>query len=98
RFSRDWSSDVCSSDLGIVIELHKVKFSTANFTSVMNDPRTTLPNVVYESAIAAGGTSIGQNTLRCHAVVDSPTLLNIASVGLFKIGRASCRESGWVSR
>lgn len=68
---------------GIVIELHKVKFSTANFTSVMNDPRTTLPNVVYESAIAAGGTSIGQNTLRCHAVVDSPTLLNIASVGLF---------------
>ncbi len=68
---------------GILIELDKVKFSTANFTSVMNDPRTTLPNVVYESAIAAGGTSIGQNTLRCHAVVDSPTLLSIASVGLF---------------
>lgn len=68
---------------GIVIELQKVKFSTANFTSVTNDPRTTLPGVVYESSIAAGGTSIGQNTLRCHAVVDSPTLLNIASVGLF---------------
>ncbi len=68
---------------GIVIELDKVKFSTANFTTVLNDPRTTLPNVVYESAIAAGGTSIGQNTLRCFAVVDSPVQLIIGSVGLY---------------
>lgn len=68
---------------GVVIELSKVKFSTANFTSVLNDTRKTLPNVVYESSIAAGGTSIGQNTLRCHAVVDSPVLLSIGSVGLF---------------
>lgn len=73
-----------SADInGIMVSLDKVKFSTDRFASVMNDERTTLDNVVIESAIAAGGTSITQNTLRCFSVVNSVTLLSIGSVGLY---------------
>lgn len=73
-----------SADIaGIQIRLDKVKFSTAKFASVVNDSRTTLPNVVTESSIAAGGTSTAQNTLRCFTVVNSTTELSIGSIGLF---------------
>lgn len=68
---------------GISIKLDKIKFSTDNFESVSGDPRTTLDNVVHESNIAAGGTSIDQNTLRLFTVVDSPEAYSIGSLGIF---------------
>ena len=68
---------------GIFIKLDKIKFSTDRFVSVPNDLRTTLDNVVHESTIAAGGTSILQNTLRLFSVIDSPQAHSIGSIGLY---------------
>lgn len=68
---------------GIFIKLDKIKFSTDRFVSVPNDLRTALDNVVHESTIAAGGTSILQNTLRLFSVIDSPQAHSIGSIGLY---------------
>ena len=68
---------------GIKVRLSVVKFSTDRFASVMNDPRESLNNVVFESSIASGGTSITQNTLRFFSVINSMNVLHIGSVGLY---------------
>lgn len=68
---------------GVEVKLAKIKFSTNRFASVPNDPRTTLTNVVHESAISAGGTSIEQNTLRLFTVVNSASAYDIGSIGLY---------------
>lgn len=68
---------------GVEVKLAKIKFSTNRFASVSNDPRTTLTNIVHESAISAGGTSIEQNTLRLVSIVDSPSEYDIGSLGVY---------------
>lgn len=68
---------------GIVIKLDKIRFSTDKFESVINDPRSVLNNVVHESLVSAGGTSISQNTLRLFTVVDSPVAHSIGSIGVY---------------
>src|SRR5699024_11938991 len=86
RSKRDWSSDVCSSDLA---------------------PSATLAKVTAMSS--SHGTEVGVAALRHHQPSRARTMLTIGptmemtklvvaalSRGLSKIGRASCRERGWV--
>src|SRR5690606_39526407 len=95
RFSRDWSSDVCSSDLltgiastfiGWVISIGKDNlFLSLVLTMItclvlgMGIP--TIPNYIITSSLAG------------------PALLELGVPLLVshKIGRASCREGAWIS-
>src|SRR5690606_40635518 len=89
RFSRDWSSDVCSSDLAIHEVLHEAlrtihngsEFDPAAEVLLRHDPRApkAFPSIV---------TPLGLGSYSQHqaaGLVDFPMY--------FEIGRASCRES-----
>src|SRR5690606_39365096 len=90
RFSRDWSSDVCSSDLtrttAALPDLHRRLFSAGIRTAYMVDyPIADSPAAVeiLRGFLEAGECSIGT---QLHPWVNPPFDE--------EIGRASCRESG----
>lgn len=68
---------------GIRLELGSMKYSSANFESVLMDERTSLPDIVSESHIVASGTSVETNTIRFITVINSTTDLHIGSVGVY---------------
>ncbi|ENV14738.1 phage tail protein [Acinetobacter schindleri] len=68
---------------GITLKLDKMKYSSSNFVSVHNDPRTELPNVVSESQIVASGTTVSTNTIRFVTVVNSTEELHVGAVGVY---------------
>lgn len=68
---------------GLKLSIASVKYSTTNFVSFVNDDRTDIGNVVYESAVAAGGISTELNTLRLMTLVDVPADVNAASIGVY---------------
>src|SRR5690606_40094544 len=81
RFSRDWSSDVCSSDLiltGTIAQvLPAVENKAIQFRISLEDPEFEI--------------------LRPQMEVDLRIVVGVKEAGLFipnKIGRASCRERG----
>src|SRR5690606_39770078 len=78
RFSRDWSSDVCSSDLAGALS---ALMSTAS--GALLAVATLLANDVYRRFVAPG---LGDGAfLRATRVIAT-------TAGVLKIGRASCRE------
>src|SRR5690606_39627764 len=83
RFSRDWSSDVCSSDL--LFRKHKV-------TRHLGHGRIVGPNEVEIRAADGSTQRIGaQRILIATGSVPS----GLPGVEIDEIGRASCRERGW---
>src|SRR5690606_39484515 len=92
RFSRDWSSDVCSSDLqdwpdGVVTQAiakgHSVDLSTEQAASFD----------LYDVLL---GTITGDAPGVCGQVEEDGFDVNGYVAARSKIGRASCRERGWV--
>src|SRR5690606_40146379 len=92
RFSRDWSSDVCSSDLVKIIE--------------KNDPVGTLTHRTHcfakgLSGKASSTTRDWEGGIEEHIYVgtghhkDDPIGKQIRVRRRAKIGRASCREREW---
>src|SRR5690606_39420264 len=81
RFSRDWSSDVCSSDLSICRRLSE-PVRHALVLCVCGIPANILPSRVTELMSALRPFARGRMVR-----LASPQLGN-------KIGRASCRERG----
>src|SRR5690606_39887192 len=81
RFSRDWSSDVCSSDLvaGVLDALALVVAQGEAFTAEGIDPRNVYA-IVYEAI--AGTPANGAVHLLVHALAQEAPM---------QIGRASCR-------
>src|SRR5690606_40186527 len=79
RFSRDWSSDVCSSDLesGIAIPADMINYGVTKAANLA---------VSHGLAKRLAGTGVTVN-----AVLPGPTLTDGVAT---QIGRASCRESG----
>src|SRR5699024_11592783 len=84
---RDWSSDVCSSDLGT----YYIKIAALNGESSRE------AYVLRLSRIAVAGMDLSeQNMLTRSLHPDSPTAYDLGmglnSGGNYKIGSASCRE------
>src|SRR5690606_40577139 len=82
RFSRDWSSDVCSSDLGVP-DVH--------------------PLYEYHNRVGVG--PYGESKVQAEEVCEEyrakglpicilrpKSFIGTARLGVFQIGRASCRE------
>src|SRR5206468_5123626 len=93
RSDRDWSSDVCSSDLGAEILTYDPVSRTATRTDVSGFPRSAFP----AGAPLPGG-SLSTDGIAVAGAVDwaSPpdTLVPTRSLAVQQIGRASCRERG----
>src|SRR5690606_39905104 len=84
RFSRDWSSDVCSSDLDVLAPSYREYGA-----QIMRGVR------LREILLYWGGDERGNDfEVARH---DFPWAVPIATQCLHaaEIGRASCRESGW---
>src|SRR5690606_40541576 len=93
RFSRDWSSDVCSSDLFHLPFKNDIDAMNTNIIMKIRLPRVILAGLVGASLALAGAAF--QGLLR-NPLADPYTLgvSSGASVGaVCEIGRASCRES-----
>src|SRR5690606_40414615 len=90
RFSRDWSSDVCSSDLRS--HEKRVELAKQNGRSMVRERDVTGASLRLAARFADGGVlhqnkgAITKTIAQCQALL----------VGV-QIGRASCRERGWIS-
>src|SRR5690606_39812352 len=88
RFSRDWSSDVCSSDLETASDRVGIGTLTA---------RLAKEKIVI---IGLGGTGsyildfVAKTPVREIRLIDADEFLQHNA---FQIGRASCRERGWIA-
>src|SRR5690606_39964890 len=96
-FSRDWSSDVCSSDLFWLAlrEQRNAYFERPGMLWRLSVPSVTPPLGVGEQLIEWGG---AQRWL--HAADASPQFAQTvrdATVAAGEIGRASCRERLYIS-
>src|SRR5690606_39870095 len=92
-FSRDWSSDVCSSDLATLDDKTAIVQVTVEG---MNEPfawsfRNHVESVLTKAGCNAGschGAAAGKNGFRLSLLGYDPE----GDFQLIKIGRASCRE------
>src|SRR5690606_39750253 len=90
-FSRDWSSDVCSSDLGVPdVPAVQLRYRMRNVRNIRNTPGrgregrgTRAPVVTAVVAVAAVAVGVA---VAGGGPVERP--------GRPEIGRASCRERG----
>src|SRR5690606_40865597 len=88
RFSRDWSSDVCSSDLKLRL-LNGAHSYLAYAGSLAG--HATIAEAVADPALA-----VGVRALQAEAVttLDAPDGVDLAAYARTQIGRAACREGG----
>src|SRR5690606_39546318 len=84
RFSRDWSSDVCSSDL--VLRAADQAGGEAGAT----EPAAAGGGIARRLGLAPGGISLGRPGEQLRAIGAAGGLGVLAQP--FEIGRASCRE------
>src|SRR5690606_41188667 len=81
RCSRDWSSDVCSSDLGAGIESELTRFFIATIS---------VTQLIYMSEV--GGLILGTKLpLKLWDLFIIFILRTLISIPIVEIGRASCR-------
>src|SRR5690606_39620782 len=90
RFSRDWSSDVCSSDL---------RFYHHNGVDLRAVIRVGLKTILFRQKSSGGGSTISQQLAKI--LYKRPSLKGKNRISrashLIQIGRASCRERGKIS-
>src|SRR5690606_40845079 len=92
RFSRDWSSDVCSSDLvGVQVGLDNYELQDAD-VFVAGDKFDG-----FSGNGAVGGVYAGYD-IPLGDTLFAGVEVNASLSGAKKIGRASCRERGSVAR
>src|SRR5204862_5289239 len=93
RSLRDWSSDVCSSDLGQFYSSPAVAFGRV----YMGNTDGRVYSFGARTGTLAWATSTGAYVYASPAVADLPALGPTVYIGSYEIGRASCRERGEVS-
>src|SRR5690606_40946663 len=93
RFSRDWSSDVCSSDLVVVAQLVRVVFVAANAGAQRGDQGTDLGRGQHAVEACAFDVEDLAAQRQHRLVLAVAALLGGTAGGVAQIGRASCRES-----
>src|SRR5690606_40947157 len=89
RFSRDWSSDVCSSDLGNPDEVFRARMPVFAATPIEGDPALAgvrVDEVRQSEAAPLRRYEPGHPLADAQGYVYAPD----------KIGRASCRERAYV--
>src|SRR5690606_40783775 len=91
RFSRDWSSDVCSSDLDPAAVERAITPRTRAVVPVHYAGHPAELDPLFDLAERYGLEVIED---AAHAV---PASYRGVMVGSREIGRASCRERGWAS-
>src|SRR5690606_40577851 len=97
-FSRDWSSDVCSSDLAAREFMQALMPSDVDRVIHYKDPTAHLfPRYGVESQLDA----LHSHTVRLRSggyiVLNATEALVAIDVNSGQIGRASCRAGGWIS-
>src|SRR5690606_39518130 len=89
RFSRDWSSDVCSSDLnhaqGVALAARR-----RGVRAVIVMPTST-PSIKVEAVRALGGEAVLHGDAFDEAYEHA---MKLAATEGLEVGRASCREGG----
>src|SRR5690606_40731528 len=89
RFSRDWSSDVCSSDL----QDERVRFLILHYTALDNYKSL---DVLTHQEVSAHYLVPDDFTDSIYVLVDETKRAWHAGASYWKeIGRASCREREW---
>src|SRR5690606_40570157 len=94
RFSRDWSSDVCSSDLTGDNLMGNIKFGSEVYTWFMQESGKAYDNKLdhmIKVAAESGFTGIEPMHFWMGDLADASKLKDCLAA---KIGRASCRERG----
>src|SRR5690606_40880607 len=94
RFSRDWSSDVCSSDLGGALLSVILVFVIAQVDGRISIIRLLLAGIAI-SVVLSALTSFIVMTAQHEEAIRSALFWMMGSLAGAKIGRASCRGSGW---
>src|SRR5690606_39404185 len=92
RFSRDWSSDVCSSDLGAASAPHTHARSAFIYAYVISGAIESKVND-GETRIYRAGQSWSEPPNATHSISRNASKTEPAKL-LAEIGRASCRERG----
>src|SRR5690606_39672501 len=97
-FSRDWSSDVCSSDLlvswtpeGFISRM----FATMKPYVPAPPPGVQPPPLWGDEEHVAG--LLGDRVVDLRAQRRSLRVTTFGDAATFQIGRASCREGGWIA-
>src|SRR5699024_12118724 len=94
RSKRDWSSDVCSSDLGIATVWTLVIFKQEENKIKKYEEEDTVENEIKRS-LEYESKSLKSNVPILTWIY---TITIIVSLIVFEIGRASCREREWIAR
>src|SRR5699024_11380476 len=92
---RDWSSDVCSSDLKMDLQAMLEASGSGvevNLEDMDESLKTTLTDSMKEemSKSIASELGIAEDAVSADASIDG----NVMNISMSKIGRASCRERG----
>src|SRR5699024_12204655 len=88
RSKRDWSSDVCSSDLSPEVEVLDVRIQAPSFDNQRFGSSTS------GDAVATWDEDSGELTVFVVNRDPATQLALDADLAAFEIGRASCREGG----
>src|SRR5699024_12036070 len=98
RSKRDWSSDVCSSDLGLTVATPLGAAATSGAVPEFSWDMVTglIPGSIGETSVIA--IALGAILLLWTGIASWKTMFSVFVGGAFKIGRASCRESGQCSK
>src|SRR5690606_41123630 len=90
RFSRDWSSDVCSSDLGKAMDYALLRASEVALENDFDWFSVTNRETIVDRERIPDYTEVGIGA--DYETVQSCGLLTCRTVRRPEIGRASCRE------
>src|SRR5690606_41139457 len=90
RFSRDWSSDVCSSDLTALVNGRIFNGDTIFLDHALVMQGDRIHGIFPEYALPENVDRVDVHQANvCAGLID---------LQIYEIGRASCREGVWVAR
>src|SRR5439155_18669587 len=93
RWPRDWSSDVCSSDLTVLLEAHQDTVPTDHMTVEPFAARVENGRLYGRGACDIKGGMASMLAAFARVAREKPR--GAANV-VMEIGRASCRGRGWI--
>src|SRR5690606_41006150 len=93
RFSRDWSSDVCSSDLGRLMRPRIVREIRSENGELI---RSFEPEVIRQAVSPEAARMVREALAEVVSPRGTAILAAVQGFQVAEIGRASCRERQWI--